>query len=148
MSGPVGMALGPYAFEALGFGYQDISRRIQTPWAESPVAQTLNQLQWTGPTSEEIVIKGVLFNIEFGGQASLDGLIAAAQAGTPLLFVSGGMDEGLIHGFFAIQSIDEDRGYHDRFGRPWRNAYSLTMKRYGQAATGGGALGALSGLLW
>lgn len=148
MSGPVAMALGPYAFEALGFGYQDISRKINTGWADVAVAQTLNQMQWTGPTSEDITIKGVLFNIEFGGQDSLDGLIASAQAGTPLLYVSGSAAEGLIHGIFTIQGIDEDRSFHDRFGRPWRNAYSITMKKYGQATAGSGALGLLSGLLW
>lgn len=141
------MALGSYAFEALGFGYQDISRKINTPWVDVAVAQTLNQQQWTGPTSEDITIKGVLFNVEFGGQDSLDGLSAAALSGTPMLYISGSASEGLIHGIFTIQGIDEDRGFHDRFGRAWRNAYSITLKKYGQATAGGG-LGLLSGLLW
>lgn len=150
MSGTVAMALGPYAFEALGFGYQDVTRRIDTRWADIPVAQTLNQQQWTGPTSEEVVIKGVLFNEEFGGQGSLDGLSAAAQSGTPMLYISGSAAEGLIHGFYTIQNIEEDRSYHDRFGRAWRNAYSINLKKYGQTISGSGGsfLGQLSGLLW
>ncbi|MCF7646906.1 phage tail protein [Bacillus subtilis] len=148
MSGPVAMALGPYAFEALGFGYQDISRRVNTPWVDIPVAQALNQQQWTGPTSEEVTIRGVLFNEEFGGQDSLNGLIASALAGTPLLYISGDASEGLIHGLFTIQSVDEAGTYYDRFGRAWRNAYSISMKKYGQASAGGSALSSLSGLLW
>lgn len=131
------MMLGPYAFEAAGFGYTDVQRRLQTPWADIAVAQDLNQQQWTGPTSEEVTVRGVLFPAEF--PASLDGLIAEAKAGTPLMFVSGDAGRGLIHGMFTIQSIDEDRSHHDRGGRPWRNAYSLTLKRYGGGAQGIGA---------
>ena len=148
MSGPVAMSLGAYAFEALGFGYQDISRRVNTQWVDIPVAQSLNQQQWTGPTSEEVTIRGVLFNEEFGGQNSLNGLIASANAGTPLLYISGDATEGLIHGMFTIQNTDETGTFYDRFGRAWRNSYSITMKRHGQAAAGGNTLSLLSGLLW
>lgn len=128
------MMLGPHAFEATGFGYTDVQRRVQTPWADVAVAQDLNQQQWTGPTSEDVTIRGVLFPAEF--PASLDGLIGAAQAGTPLMFVSGDAALGSVHGMFTIQSIDEDRSLHDRAGRPWRNAYTITLKRYGSAGGG------------
>lgn len=134
MPGRTSMMLGPHAFEAIGFGYTDVQRRVQTPWADVAVAQDLNQQQWTGPTSEDVTIRGVLFPAEF--PASLDGLIGAAQAGTPLMFVSGDAAQGSVHGMFTIQAIDEDRSLHDRGGRPWRNAYTITLKRYG--STGGG----------
>lgn len=134
MAGLTSMMLGPFAFEATGFGYTDVQRRVQTPWADIPVAQDLNQQQWTGPTSEEIVIRGVLFPAEF--PASLSGLVSAANAGTPLMFVSGDAGQGLIHGMFTIQSIDEDRTHHDRGGRPWRNGYTITLKRYGKVTAG------------
>jgi uncharacterized protein len=55
------MMLGPFPVEALGFGYQSVQRRVQTPWADIAVAQDLNQQQWTGPTSEEVTIRRVLF---------------------------------------------------------------------------------------
>lgn len=134
MAGRTSMMLGPHAFEATGFSYTDIQRRVQTPWADIAVAQDLNQQQWTGPTSEDVTIRGVLFPAEF--PASLQGLIAAAQAGTPLMFVSGDALAGAVHGMFTIQSIDEDRSHHDRAGRAWRNAYSITLKRYGSAGGG------------
>ncbi|MEV4609783.1 phage tail protein [Neorhizobium sp. LMR1-1-1.1] len=136
MSGPVPMTLGPFAFEAIGFGYDGVSRRVQTPWAEIAVAQTLNQQQWTGPTSDEVVIKGVLFPVEFGGQASLDGLIGSALGGVPLMLVSGNDVQGVIHGTYTVQSVDEDRSYHDARGAPRRNAYSISLKRYGQGNAG------------
>jgi uncharacterized protein len=80
--------------------------------------------------------------------ASLSGLIGSANAGTPLMLVSGDADSGLVHGMFTIQSIDEDRSFHDAGGRAWRNAYTMTLKRYGQAVAGGSLTDVLSNLLW
>lgn len=134
MPGPTSMMLGPFPFEAAGFGYTDVQRRLQTPWAEIAVAQDFNQQQWTGPTSEDVTIRGILFPAEF--PASLAGLSAAARSGTPMMLVSGDAVAGVIHGMFTVQSIDEDRSHHDAFGRPWRNAYSLVLKRYSGAAAG------------
>ncbi len=138
MSGPVGMTLGAFAFESLGFGYEMVGRRLNTQWADVPVAQGLDQQQWTGPTSEEVTIRGVLFPVEYGGQASLEGIIAAANAGTPLMLVSGSNVQGIIHGLYTVQSIDEDRSIHNRHGVPGRNGYSISLKRYGRAVSGGG----------
>lgn len=144
MSGPVAMALGPFAFESLGFGYDGVGRRVQTPWAEVKVAQTLDRQQWLGPTSEEVTIKGVLFPEEFGGQASLDGIISAAMSGMPLMLVSGSKAQGLIHGLFSVQSIDEDRSFHDAAGTPRKNSYTITLKRMSDASIGGAVASVIS----
>jgi phage protein U len=133
------MMLGGFAFEAMGFGYDGLSRSVQTPWAEIDVAQRLDAQQWTGPKSDEITIKGVLFPAEFGGQSSLDGIIAAAFAGEKMMFVSGNGASGRIHGWFTIQSVDEDRGFIDADGVARRNAYAIRIRRYG----GDGSLAAL-----
>lgn len=140
MSGPVAMMLGAFAFEGIGFGFDGLSRSVNTPWAEVAVAQSLNQQQWTGPTSEEVTVKGVLFPAEYGGQGSLDGIIATANAGIPVMLVSGSSAQGTIHGMFTIQSVEEDRGFLTRDGTPRRNAYSIKLKRYGDsfASAGGG----------
>jgi phage protein U len=131
----VSMMLGPFGSEAIGFGYDGVGRRLQTPWADIAVAQAFNQQQWTGPTSEEVTIKGVLFPEEFGGQSQLDGVIAAAGGGMALMLVSGDAVEGIIHGMFTVQSVDEDRSFHTAHGGPRRNAYAITLKRY----SGGGS---------
>lgn len=135
----VSMMLGAFAFQARdNLGYEGVGHRVQTPWADIAVAQTLNQQQWTGPTSEEITIKGVLFPLEYGGQSSLDGIIAAALSGMPMMLVSGDDFEGVIHGTYTVQSVDEDRSYHTAAGTPRKNAYSITLKRYGQPTGGSG----------
>src|SRR5690606_2483999 len=90
MTNPVSMMLGSFPFQSLGFGYQGLQRRVETPWADVAVVQDLNQQQWTGPTSEEVTIRGVLFPAEW--PASLSGVIAAANSGLPMFLVSGDAD--------------------------------------------------------
>ena len=140
MSGPVAMMLGDFGFEAIGFGFDGLSRNVNTPWADIAVGQTLNQQQWTGPTSEEVTIKGVLFPVEYGGQGSLDGIANAAMSGVPMTLVSGSAARGAIHGSFTVQSVQEDRSFIDHKGRPRRNAYTITLKRYGGGSSAGGGL--------
>ncbi|AXS39280.1 phage tail protein [Breoghania sp. L-A4] len=125
--GTDGNGAGAFAFQALGFSYTDVARRLSTPWAKVAVAQRLDAQQWTGPGEDEVSIKGVLFPEEFGGGASLDGLRAAALVGVPLMLVSLG---GRVFGYHTIQGIDEDRGFHDAFGAPRRNAYVIKLLRY------------------
>lgn len=145
MSNPVSMALGPFGFEAIGFHFDALSRSVNTNWAEIEVAQRLNAQQWTGPSSDEITIRGVLFPVEHGGQDSLDGVIAAAQAGEPQMFVSGDAAEGRIYGYHTIQGVEEDRGFLLGDGRARKNAYQIKLKRYdGEVAGSGGIAGLIS----
>ncbi|ASS56894.1 phage tail protein [Rhizobium leguminosarum] len=144
MTAQTSMMLGSFAFEVLGFGYDGVSRSLQTPWAEIAVAQRMNALQWTGPTSDTVTIRGVLFPVEFGGQSQLDGIAAAAESGTPMMLVSGDAAEGVIHGTFTSQGVEEDRGFHTIYGAPQRNAYTLTLKRH---EGGGASSGAPTSLL-
>ncbi|KRA05361.1 phage tail protein [Rhizobium sp. Root564] len=129
MSGNTSMMLGDFAFEALGFGYQGVKRSVNTSWAEIPVGQTLNPMQWTGPTADEITISGVIFTEEFGGQSQLDGILARAGAGEPMMLVTGNAAEGVIQGVFTVQGIEEDRSHHNARGVAARNAYSIKLKR-------------------
>jgi phage protein U len=101
---------------------------LDTTWAEIETTGRLNALQWTGPRSETITITGVLFPAEWGGASTLEGVRLAANNGIPLMLVSLG---GKVFGSHTIQKIDEDRTYHDRFGTPGRNAYTIEVKRIG-----------------
>ncbi len=140
MAGPVTMALGPFMFRAHGFGYNGLGRKLDTTWAEIETAGRLNALQWTGPRSEVVTINGVLFPQEFGGTGTLEGARLAAKSGLPLMLVSLG---GKVFGSHAIQKIDEDRGFHDRYGTPGRNAYTIEVKRIGAGFSLLSLLGAL-----
>lgn len=144
MAGTVGMTLGSYAFEGLGFGYEAVGRRLDTKWAEIQLAQGMNALQFTGGTSDEVTIRGVLFPVELGGQGSLEGIMSAALAGTPLMLVSGSDVQGIVHGLYVVQSVEQDRTLHTVAGVPRKNAYSISLRRYGSSLSGAGLASALA----
>jgi phage protein U len=58
----------------------------------------------------------------------LEGVRLAAKSGVPLMLVSLG---GKIFGSHAVQKVDEDRAFHDRYGTPGRNAFTIEVKRIG-----------------
>jgi phage protein U len=140
MAGPITMALGPFLFRSHGFGYAGVGRKLDASWAEVETAGRLNALQWIGPRSETVTITGVLFPQEFGGARTLEGICLAAMSGIPLMLVSLG---GRIFGSHAVQGVEEDRGFHDRFGAPARNAYTIEARRLGSGTGLLSLLGAL-----
>lgn len=124
MAGPTPMALGPYNFEAIGFGFETQDISTDTPWAEIDTAHTLNAQQWTGPQSESFDISGVLFPHAFGGLGSLSGLKSAAQNGVPLMLVT---RAGGVHGMHTIQGIREGRTVVDAAGLPHKVDYTISL---------------------
>lgn len=139
------MALGGFVFRALGFSFEGQGRGLETPWAEIEVAGRDDALQWTGPKGETFSIKGVIFDPEFGGQETLDGLRSAARAGQPLMLVT---RAGRVMGRHVVISVSEDRSYIHASGQAGLNRYTIDLKRYRGAAggLGGGFAGAIGRL--
>lgn len=135
------MALGQFAFRALGFSFHEQGRDLETPWAELEVCYRLNALQWTGPKSDSFSIKGAIFEQEFGGQASLDGIRNAAKSGTPLMLVT---FAGQVHGNHAVFGVREERTSIIADGRARRNSYSIELKKIESSSF---SLAGLTGLL-
>ena len=131
MAGPVIATLGPFSFEAHGFGLTGVDRSLKTGWAAVKVAGGMDKLQWLGGDNETVNIPGVLFPMEFGGEQSLAGIRQAAIAGQPLPFVqlAGGMN-GLVHGMFAIEGVDDKQTFIAPNGVPMKNTYTISMKRF------------------
>lgn len=134
------MALGPFFFQAHGFGFAGMQRKLDTSWAEVETVGGFNALQWTGPRSETVTISGVFFPQKFGGLITLDGVRLAAKNGVPLMLVSLG---GRVFGRHAIQGVEEDRAFHDRNGTPGRIAYSIEVRKM----SGGLSLSSLLGVV-
>lgn len=124
--GPSPMALGKFKFRALGFSFTEQGRDLDTPWAELEVCYRLDALQWTGPKSDRFSIKGAIFEQEFGGQASLDGIRSSALAGKPLMLVT---FAGQVHGNHAIFGVREERVAIIADGRARKNSYSIELRR-------------------
>lgn len=146
MAGPKIMSLGPFVFEAIGFGFNGRQSVVDTPWVQTPVAGGPDQLQWLGGRSTTLTISGVLFS-EFGGQASLEGIKAAAENGIPLPLVSLGNFPFNVFGLYVVTRVSEDEEFIDDRGRARMNAYDIALHKRPQAVTGG-LRGALLSLIF
>jgi phage protein U len=121
----VPLTLGPYAFNALSFGFTGLSRNLSTRWADIQIAGALNRLQWTGGDGDSVSIEGVIFPEEFGGMETLEGLRAAAVAGLALPLIS---LAGAVYGMHIIEGVEDDQSYHDANGLPRKNVYRLRLR--------------------
>lgn len=136
--GPSPMALGSFVFRAIGFSFQGQGRDLQTAWAEINVVGTLDALQWMGGQSDSFSIRGAVFDEAFGGQASLDGIRAAALAGRPLMLVT---RAGNVHGMHVVFGVSEDRDSIAATGQARINSYQIDLRRYPGSGGIGGLLG-------
>jgi uncharacterized protein len=121
------MALGPFMFHSLRFGFHGLGRDLSTRWADIQTVGGLNRLQWTGGDDDTVHVEGVIFPEEFGGLATLEGVRAAALAGSPLPLISLG---GQVFGMHVIEMVSEDRSFIDRLGRPRKDVFRIGLKRY------------------
>lgn len=121
------MALGPFMFKSLNFGFNGLGRDLNTPWASIATVGGLNRLQWTGGEDDTVVVEGVIFPEEFGGLNTLDRVRAAAQAGLVLPLVTLG---GNVYGIYVIEMVSEDQSYHDARGMPRKDVFRLGLKRF------------------
>jgi len=137
------MALGQFVFRALGFSFQTQGRGLETPWAEIDVAGRFDALQWTGPKSESFSIAGVIFDPEFGGQETLDGLRQAAANGIPLMLVT---RSGKVGGRHVVTGVTEDRSEVRGSGDARLNRYTIELRRYHGQGVGGALASALGRL--
>lgn len=127
MATPTPMALGPFGFHSLRFGFDGISRDLATTWADIQTVGGLDRLQWLGGESDRVKIEGVVFPEEFGGLGSLEGVRSAARDGSVLPLVTLG---GNVFGMYVIERVTEDQRYHDATGRPRKDVYMIGLKRY------------------
>ncbi|MCW4114731.1 phage tail protein [Aurantimonas sp. MSK8Z-1] len=124
---PIPMALGPFGFESLRFGYNGLGRDLSTRWADIQTVGGLDRLQWTGGEADTVTVDGVVFPEEFGGLASLAGVRAAALAGQVLPLVTLG---GNVFGLYVIEGVSEDQSFHTASGLPRKDAFRIYLKRY------------------
>lgn len=123
----VPMAIGPFMFHSLRFGYNKLGRDLSTRWADIAVVGGLNRLQWTGGDDDTVHIEGVIFPEEFGGLAVLEGVRDAARSGLVLPLVT---LAGNVYGMHVIEHVSEDQSFHDRLGLPRKDVFRMGLKRY------------------
>ena len=135
MAGPVIASLGPFVFEAHGFGLEEMGQSLKTPWAKIKVPGGLDRLQWMGGESESVKISGVLFPHEFGGQASLAGIRIAAESGVSLhLIQRAGASMANILSRFVVEGVEDNQSFIAANGIAMKDTYSISLRRYPGAA--------------
>jgi hypothetical protein len=129
MAGLSLMALGPYQFQALGFGFNARQKSQRTPWATVAVAGGMNRVQWTGGEGRTETIGGAIFK-EFGGEAALAGIEFSAARGIPLTLVdmSGGLQN--VFGLHVVEEVSQDQSAFDAFGAALKSAYAIKLRRF------------------
>ncbi|MDQ0510872.1 phage tail protein [Ancylobacter amanitiformis] len=124
---PVPMALGPFMFESLSFGFNGLKRDLDVQWASNQVLGSLDLLQWMGGSGDAVTIEGVIFPEEFGGLGTMEGLRAMSIGGAVLPLVS---LAGNVYGLHVVTSVGEDQSYHDRYGMPRMNVFRIGLRRF------------------
>jgi phage protein U len=135
--------LGGHAFTAGGgFSFTELSRETDAEWSKIEVTGREAALHWTGPKSQDITIKGVLFPVALGGLGELDGLRADCSAGKVMTLVTGAGDN---LGRYVLEKVSEEMSQHSADASPGKVSYTLKLRR--ASGAGGGFGGGIGGLL-
>jgi phage protein U len=126
------MQVGDFQFSLGTAAYQDLQRATEYRWASQERLGAREALQFTGPGSETIDLRGVIYPFHRGGDGQVDQMRAAAAAGEPLMVVAG---DGSVMGKWVIASIREDQKIFARKGAPRRVEFTMRMRRYEDADT-------------
>jgi len=129
------MGLGPFRFSMNTVPFNELSRNLDVRAESQMVIMSRPSIHYLGPGDEEITIDGTLYPhfISGKGLMQIEGMYAAAAAGTPLMMASGG---GRIFGRWVIRNISSVDKHLLRDGTPMRLDFSMTVVRAG-AAFGG-----------
>lgn len=117
--------LGAFPFNMSTIPYQSLSR--QNVWrhpTQPTVGTSANPSQFTGKDNEAISIKGELRPEITGGLMSIKALKVMADSGIAWPFIFG---NGMIQGFYTINSIGEDMSVLDEYGNPSVISFSMEL---------------------
>ena len=120
------LALRQFAFEIGTAAYQELARKTEWRHAESPRFGARPASQFLGVGSESVSLKGVILPGLSGKHSAIVTLRAMGDEGEAYTLVDA---QGLIHGDFAILSIDETQTHFIDTGQPRRADFSIELRR-------------------
>ncbi|AIC09975.1 phage tail protein [Xylella fastidiosa] len=123
---PVLMMLGGYTFSLASLVYQELARVNEYRWAAIERYGQRDARQYTGPGDESIELPGIAYPDWQGQRASLEELRALAAQGKPLQLID---SNGVIHGWYVIERIEERQSDHHPNGTPRRIEFTLALQR-------------------
>ena len=131
------MGLGPFRFAVPGGTYQQLTREVRARWPAQERVGRRPALQFTGPGEETLELAGVIYPYYTGGLEQIRGMRAQAQAGAPLMMVSG---LGDVYGLWVILGVRDTESFFRADGLARRVEFTLELSAYGPdgAGIGGG----------
>jgi len=120
------MALGQFAFEIGSAPYLELRRRTDWRHAESPRVGARPASQYLGPGSDKITLAGVILPGLAGRHSALRTLRTMGDDGEAHPLVDA---QGLVHGDFVIESIDEAQSLFIDTGQPRRADFTIELRR-------------------
>jgi phage protein U len=124
------MALGNFIFELKTAAFGTMSKAYEYRWASTEVIGNPPILQALGKGADKVDLEGVVYPQAAPGRAFSDPigtLQDLAETQEPALMVDG---IGGIHGLWAIKQISETQSYFDKFGKPKKVEFSISLERY------------------
>lgn len=121
------MQLGFLQFSIDRAAYQELSRSTEYRWAAQQRVGAADALQFTGPGSDEIDLRGVIYPEYKGGLGQLDAMRRQASIGFPLPLILG---TGRVLGLWVVTGVQEGQRVFARGGAPRRQDFSIRLRRY------------------
>ena len=121
------LILGPFRFSLATAAYDEFSRSSGYDWKEIERVGAAPALQFTGPKSEAINIRGRIIPGFTGGVEQVAQMRALAGLGRPLFLVDG---MGRVHGNWVIEAVNDTGTPHFSDGMPRIVTFDLTLKKY------------------
>ena len=120
------MALGQFAFEIGTAPYQELRRRTEWRHAQSARVGARPASQYVGPGDDTISLTGVLLPGLAGRHSAIRTLRTMGDEGEALPLVDA---QGLVHGDFVIEAIDETQSEFIDTGIARRAEFSIELRR-------------------
>lgn len=123
------MALGAFRFGMTGPNYQ---RAVRTGEWRHPELERFGRApatQYLGPAVRTLSLEGTIHPHFKGGLRQIDGMMAAADAGTPLMLVDG---LGWVWRRWVITEIEETKSVMMADGAPRQIDFVVVLKTYGE----------------
>lgn len=120
------MSLGMFIFAMDSVPYETLSRKTNWRFGRSERVGAHAAAQFLGPGEETISIAGMLAPPVVGDYGNLRVLKEMGSSGDALDLVD---SEGVVHGRFTIESIDEKQSYILDGGVPRKVDFTLELKR-------------------
>ena len=126
-------AWGPFLFDIGGLDFERLARSAGARWHEHAIIGRRPAGQFLGPAKKMVTITGITFPNDDGvaGQAALQGMEAAMEAGQVYPLVSG---SGSVAGLYRLERMEVEESFADSAGEPGKIGYRLAFALHDDGA--------------